>query len=176
MDITSKSDYRIDIVLDDLTWEEACIKEIELIKLYGRINIGTGILSNLTDGGEGFVGMTFSDEHKSKLSNSKKGKKRSELVKKRLRDINIGKKLSDEHKLKISQSNKGKKLTDEHKEKLKLAKSLNKSYMSKEVIDICTGVVFSSINEASYSLNINPKTLSSMLTGQNPNRTNLRYV
>ena len=32
-DIISKSDYEIEILFDDLTWEEACLKEIEFIIL-----------------------------------------------------------------------------------------------------------------------------------------------
>jgi hypothetical protein len=55
-DIVSKSNYEVEILFDNLTWEEACEKEKEFILLYGRKDIGTGILSNLTDGGEGILG------------------------------------------------------------------------------------------------------------------------
>lgn len=44
---------RIVIVKDSLTDQEAIALEKELIKFYGRKDIGTGILRNLTDGGEG---------------------------------------------------------------------------------------------------------------------------
>ena len=52
----NKSEYKLDIVFDDLTWEEACLKEIELIALYGRKDLGIGTLINFTDGGEGRKG------------------------------------------------------------------------------------------------------------------------
>jgi hypothetical protein len=54
--IINKSECRLDIVFDDLTWEEVCLKEIELIALYGRKDLGIGTLINFTDGGEGRKG------------------------------------------------------------------------------------------------------------------------
>lgn len=54
--IINKSKYKLDIVFDNLSWEDACLKEIELIALYGRKDLGTGNLVNFTDGGEGRKG------------------------------------------------------------------------------------------------------------------------
>jgi hypothetical protein len=54
--ITKKTDYEVQILFDDLTWEEACEKEKEFIALYGRKDLGTGILCNMTDGGDGTLG------------------------------------------------------------------------------------------------------------------------
>jgi hypothetical protein len=54
--IINKSKYKLDIVFDNLTWEEACQKEIEFIALYGRIDLKTGTLVNFTNGGEGRLG------------------------------------------------------------------------------------------------------------------------
>jgi hypothetical protein len=54
--IINKSQYRLDIVFDGLTWEEACLKEIELIALHGRKDLKTGTLVNFTNGGEGRLG------------------------------------------------------------------------------------------------------------------------
>jgi hypothetical protein len=53
--ITLKTQYKVDIILDNLSWEEACKKEIEFIALYGRKDLGKGSLVNLTDGGEGVI-------------------------------------------------------------------------------------------------------------------------
>ena len=63
--IVAKSPYRVDIIMNDLTWEEACEKEKEFIALYGRIKDG-GILANITFGGEGVVGLKQSEENKEK--------------------------------------------------------------------------------------------------------------
>lgn len=61
--IVAKTQYRVDIVMEDLTWDEACEKEKEFIALYGRIKDG-GILANITFGGEGVVGLKQSNEAK----------------------------------------------------------------------------------------------------------------
>jgi hypothetical protein len=62
--ITNKTDYRVDILFDDLTWDEACKKENEFIEIWGRKDLGKGTLVNLTDGGEGKNGAKHSDETK----------------------------------------------------------------------------------------------------------------
>jgi len=63
--IVNNFGYEVDIVLDDLTWEEACKKEKEFISLYGRFQFG-GILCNMTDGGDGGFGVIVSEETKEK--------------------------------------------------------------------------------------------------------------
>lgn len=89
-----KHGLKIEILLDNLTWENACKEEIEFIKLYGRRDLGKGTLVNLTDGGEGTIGIvrskesiikmiksrgvfTHSDETKRKMSISHKGKSKN---------------------------------------------------------------------------------------------------
>lgn len=72
--IINKTKYEIEIILTDLTKEEAINKEIELIKLYGRRNLNKGTLVNLTDGGEG-GGVIVSAETRVKLSIAGKGRK-----------------------------------------------------------------------------------------------------
>ncbi len=71
--IASKTEIEVEIVLDDLTYEEAIDKEIEFISLYGRLNNATGILSNLTNGGEGTLGIIVSAETRKKNSERFKG-------------------------------------------------------------------------------------------------------
>lgn len=73
--IVKKCGWKVDIVFDKLTWEEACKKEVELIKKYGRIDLGTGTLVNLTEGGEGAIGRVVKEETRYKMSIAKKGKK-----------------------------------------------------------------------------------------------------
>jgi hypothetical protein len=72
--ITNKTAYKIEIVFDDLTWEEACQKEIEFINLYGRLDLSTGSLCNFTNGGEGAFGRKVSEETRLKISKSVSGK------------------------------------------------------------------------------------------------------
>jgi hypothetical protein len=51
--IVKKYGCSVDIIMDDLSWGDACKKEVEFIELYGRIDLGTGVLTNMTNGGEG---------------------------------------------------------------------------------------------------------------------------
>jgi hypothetical protein len=71
---------RIVILKNHLTEQEAFDQEIELIKFHGRKNNGTGILRNLTNGGEGLSGFKHSETTKNKM----KGKKHSEESKRKM--------------------------------------------------------------------------------------------
>jgi len=81
---TDKS--RIKIVAQKLTESESFLLEVKLIKKYGRKDIGTGILRNLTDGGEGASGAVRSIEFKKHLREMKQGVPRSEETKQKIKD------------------------------------------------------------------------------------------
>jgi hypothetical protein len=70
--ITNKTEYTVTILLDGLTWEEACTEEILLIKKLGRKSEG-GILVNITEGGDGFK-SNHSQKTKDKIRDFYKGK------------------------------------------------------------------------------------------------------
>ena len=70
--IANKTKYEVEIIMEGLTWGQACEKEKELIKLYGRVDLETGTLANLTDGGEGVENI--SPMSKQKISEKNKGK------------------------------------------------------------------------------------------------------
>jgi len=76
--IVAKSDYEIEILFDDITYDEAKLKEIEFINLYGRLDLGNGTLANLTDGGDGTINP--SQETRDKISKVNKGRKNSEAL------------------------------------------------------------------------------------------------
>lgn len=51
--------------------------ERQLIRWYGRIDTGTGILRNKTDGGDGNSGLVFSEQSRKAISDSLRGRKQS---------------------------------------------------------------------------------------------------
>jgi hypothetical protein len=60
--VANSTEYKVEIMFEDLSWEEACEKEIEFISTYGRKDLGLGTLVNMTDGGEG--NLNLSEESK----------------------------------------------------------------------------------------------------------------
>lgn len=128
---------------------EALEKEKEYIKLYGRRDNNTGILTNLTDGGEGASGVikTLSDATKKKLSECRKGKtleqicgdKTATVERERRREFMLsnnhmsGKKHSQDSIDKMRENRKGKgpeTISESHKEAIR--KSNRKRELSEE--------------------------------------------
>jgi len=70
---------RIVFYAENLTEDEAFALEKELIAKYGRKDNGTGILRNLTDGGDGTSGAIFSDESRAKMSQNNAMKNNPEV-------------------------------------------------------------------------------------------------
>ncbi len=71
--ITNKTTYQTEIILESNDYEFIKTKEKEFISLYGRIDSKTGILSNMTSGGEGIKDIIYTAERKKKLSLRFKG-------------------------------------------------------------------------------------------------------
>lgn len=164
------------------TEDEVNKLEVEYIAKYGRF-INGGKLCNMTDGGDGSVGLKVSDETREKLRERFSGENHP----------NYGKKLSKETCLKksISMKNsdknlKGKKLSEEWKNKIRVTKigELNPMYgrnglnhpNSKKVINTETGVIYDSVTIAADVNGFKMKTLYNILSGQRPNKTTLKFA
>jgi hypothetical protein len=120
-----KDKSRVIFLKQNLNEEESFKHEIYMIAVLGRKDLGTGILRNRTNGGEGASGMVRSEEYKRKISESKKGKSHSEETKRKISESKkgennyfYGKSHFEETKRKMSESHKGKSLSEETKEKL----------------------------------------------------------
>ena len=84
----------IEIISSGLSESEALQREMTLIGNIGRYDLGTGTLTNKTDGGEGISGYKWTEEQKNKI----RGKV----------PPNKGVPMSNEQKLKIGEANRGK--------------------------------------------------------------------
>lgn len=116
--IVAKTDYEVEIILESNDYEFIKKKEIEFVSLYGRINKNTGCLANMTDGGDGFIGYTPSQEKIDKHKLFMTGRKQSDSEKQKRNESRKGYVHSEETKFKMSESHKGKKTDKEHLEKL----------------------------------------------------------
>lgn len=129
--IVLNTEYEIEILHNGIDYEEAKRIEVDLIKQYGRRDLGLGSLVNMTDGGDGTpnvseevkkkitrLGMKHTEESKRKIgiasSILNKGRKHTEETKNKLsksmmgKQLRLGAVLSQETKDKISESHMGK--------------------------------------------------------------------
>ena len=87
-----KDKSRIIILKQNLTEEDAFKHEIYMIAVFGRKDLGKGILHNKTDGGDGVSGYKFNEETKRKLSEIHKGLLHTEETKRKISAAKRGKK------------------------------------------------------------------------------------
>jgi hypothetical protein len=115
-------------VQEGLTEQEAFKLEQYCIALYGRIDLGTGILRNLTDGGEGASGHRPSESVRRKMSLShmgkpgKRGRKLTEETKRKMSQSHLGQTRSQEHRNRMSQGRLGMKFSEKHRNSMARAR------------------------------------------------------
>jgi len=120
---------RVLFLKTDLTFAESVDHERYMIAVLGRKDLGTGILRNLTDGGEG--AQNLSPETRQKISEANLGRPLSEEHKARISEA--ARNMSDETKVKIAEASrnrspetraklsaagKARRLTPEHRAKI----------------------------------------------------------
>ena len=131
-----KDKSRIIFLKRNLTEEEAFKHEIYMIAVFGRKDLGTGILRNKTNGGDGISGLVHTEESKRKMSESHKGennhfygKSHSQETKDKIGNLKKGKYVgnknpmfgkthSQEARDKISEANTGRVVSIEVRKKM----------------------------------------------------------
>lgn len=156
--------FEHNILFENLTKEQACTKEQELIESFNSMNREFGY--NTTSGGEIF---TLNEDARKKKSISMLGNKNG-----------AGHPCSEEKRAKISKAQKGKQLTEEHKEKLSIAatqrhvacseekkKKLSTNYPYKKKV-YCEELdrIFDSVQQCGKELGIAATNISKLCNGR----------
>lgn len=144
------NNFKHEIVCENLSKEEACEMEIELIAKYKSNNREYGYNQSLGDECN-FLGKKHSLETKQKISEANKGRKFS---KEHLQ------KLSNSHKGQVSWC-KGKKLSKEHAQKARENGKMNQ----RSVINIDTKTKYPSLKEAERQTGIHRQNISNCCKG-----------
>lgn len=194
--VVSKTNYEIEIILEHEDYDFIKKKEIEFIALYGRKDIKTGSLVNLTNGGEGTVNVSPEIRQKHSLrmkgkNNPMFGKKRPEhssILKGRKQEIGwckgnknpmFGRNHTEETKKIISEKAKintsGEKNPMFGKKRPELA-LLIKKIKGRTVINTKTGELFICISDAAKSISIPSSTLKNKLYKRVKNNTSLIFT
>jgi hypothetical protein len=128
-----KDKSRIIFLKQNLTEEEAFQHEKYMIAVFGRKDLGTGILRNKTDGGEGPSGRVPSEETREKMRMASTGRTHTDKARAKMSEShkgennhNYGKPRTQEVKDKISKSNRGKTRSEEARVKMKEINETNK--------------------------------------------------
>lgn len=142
----NKNGYKVEIICDDVDYDTAKQIESYLIRFYGRKDLNTGCLVNMTDGGEGNLNMNQEEK------------------------LKRAKRLSDYNKTEKDYSFTK---TKEYKDKMSKA---TKNKGCKKIIDTLTKKIYYSLNQAAQEHNISISYLSSMINNKKPNKTNLKWI
>jgi len=183
-DYVKNHKYSIEILYDNVSWEEACKIEKRLIKEIGRRDLGLGPLVNLTDGGDGVPNL--SEESRKKMASQKgnfgtlnsfygkkhigdlsrfgiqnrgkapwiKGKKHSKESLQKMSKSQLGKTLSIETKKKLGDAIRGKRSGDKHP---MFGKT---SHNRKKLQHIESGLVFDYAGKAAEYFKVSPSTIT----------------
>ena len=167
--VFEKHGVEVEIYADNLTRKQAIEIEISIIDKYGRIDLGTGVLVNMTKGGDGFYELSYEVKNRNPRN---RGQKRAEHATQITKEKLTGRVLSDETKHKMRLAKLGKKQSREHLEKRKQGLK-NTHYKGRTILNIETNETFRSISEAARFYKMDIGTLNKKLNGKINNNTKL---
>lgn len=183
--ITAKTKYEVEILFENVPIEFAKEKEKEFIKIHGRIDLGTGTLINLTDGGDGCNGWKATEETLIKMRAASIHRplppQTPEVKAKRAESLR-GQKRTEQQRRNISNSLKGRKQPIDSVKKMietiNLPHNIEKRRNQpncKKVIYLNNGYVYRSAAEAARQLGLNRTAISMCCLGIRNNTKCLKF-
>lgn len=186
--IANKHEYVVEILFQNVSIEFAKEKEKEFIALYGRIDLGTGTLCNLTNGGDGINGWKATSETINKMKKAAKIRgtnmlNKPEIIAKRA-ESNRGKKRTLEQRERLSAWQKGIPKSKEFKENLSKSIMQNSELIEKKknqpnckkVLCLDNGVIYRSCAEAGRQLNIERSAITMCCLGTRQKAKGLKFT
>lgn len=164
----NNGEFTVDILDKDLPWELCCAAEQYLISKYGRVDKGTGLLVNMTDGGEGGFGRTMSAEARKKISDWHLKNPGSEADRQATVTRNKNRIWTKEARARISETARGRTLSPDSLIRRKISRLKNCGYVIEQVCPI-TGTIeniYSGVSDAGRALGICPSRISAILSGR----------
>lgn len=171
--IVSKHGHNVELLAKGLSWEDACELESFLIEEYGRKDLGSGLLVNMTDGGDGVKGHSPEAIEKIRAAHIGRVQSKEEIAKRVA--TTTGKKRTKETKRKQSLAAKGRVFTEEHKRNLSIAHLGQVPSNAKKVKSIATGIEYESLRDACRQCDLNYKTEHMRMT-RNPNSLKNKFI
>ena len=141
---------RILFLKQNLTEEQSITHEIYMISIFGRKDLGTGILHNKTNGGDGCSGYNHTEEHKKYIKQKQLKRWSTEEQKNKIRGKNnhfYGKTHSEETKRKIGTKSKERNQGSNNGN----SKKWNIIFESGKIIEVKCMKVWCEINAYNYS-------------------------
>lgn len=169
--IVAKTTYAINIIIESDDFDYIRQKEVELVALYGRIDKDTGILANMTDGGEGVKGLRTSSSARPVISvfngqEFESAKKLSEFL--NIPYVSVIGRLNHN-----TYNDTGFVYKSDFEIGLKPNDLYKKQYKDTRVIDVVTEQIFASAVEASKYNSVPLTSIWSYLNRTTKNKTNL---
>lgn len=143
-------------LFENISEETALQLEREVIAKIGRRDLGTGTLTNMTDGGDGMSGYIPTEEQRRNNSILHKGRIVSEDTRKKLREAGLG----NCNNVAYLRSEKGRN---------------EASKMQSESVINFQGVIFKSVSETAKFYGLHRQTIGLILNGKSPNKFGLAF-
>jgi hypothetical protein len=184
--ITKITKYSVDIIFTNISWEDACELESFLISEYGRRDLNSGSLVNMTDGGDGSIGRIIKESTKDIWKKQRFGKNLKESHRQNIKNNHASKKEGFISPLKGRPKEShhffNKNLTEQHVKNISTSRIsgevsvLEKNPNSKKVINIKTLEIIDCAKTLSKILSIDYQKLCKQLRGEQKKKIDWCYL